>query len=162
MAQNYKGKLNFAVSNKDSFAAEMDDYGVTVKANKPAIAVRNSENEKFRMTNDFSVENLEKFLEEYLAGNVKAHLKSEPVPETNDGPVKVAVAENFKSLVTESTKDVLIEFYAPWCGHCKKLAPTYEEVGKTVSCLVWGHAYGTPFPCARCCGSCRWTSRCVS
>lgn len=133
VAQNYKGKLNFAVSNKDSFAAEMDDYGVMVKANKPAIAVRNSENEKFRMTNDFSVENLEKFLEEYLAGNVKAHLKSEPVPETNDGPVKVAVAENFKSLVTESTKDVLVEFYAPWCGHCKKLAPIYEEVGKTLA-----------------------------
>ncbi|GMJ01333.1 PROTEIN DISULFIDE ISOMERASE 11, PDI-LIKE 2-1, ARABIDOPSIS THALIANA PROTEIN DISULFIDE ISOMERASE 11 [Hibiscus trionum] len=42
--------------------------------------------------------------------------------------VVVLNADNFDEIVLDKTKDVLVEFYAPWCGHCKYLAPTYEEV----------------------------------
>jgi len=35
---------------------------------------------------------------------------------------------NFDKIVKDTTKDVLVEFYAPWCGHCKNLAPDYEKV----------------------------------
>jgi len=32
-------------------------------------------------------------------------------------------AENFKTQVNNGDK-WLVEFFAPWCGHCKQLAPT--------------------------------------
>jgi len=45
--------------------------------------------------------------------------------------VTVLTTENFNSIVKDPTKDVLVEFYAPWCGHCKKLAPDYDKVGQS-------------------------------
>ena len=38
---------------------------------------------------------------------------------------------NFDKIVLDSDKDVLVEFFAPWCGHCKSLAPVYEKVAKS-------------------------------
>ncbi|OIW07023.1 hypothetical protein TanjilG_02657 [Lupinus angustifolius] len=42
--------------------------------------------------------------------------------------VVVLTDETFNEVVLDETKDVLVEFYAPWCGHCKSLAPIYEKV----------------------------------
>ncbi|GLT55413.1 hypothetical protein SLA2020_285360 [Shorea laevis] len=42
--------------------------------------------------------------------------------------VVVLSPDSFNEIVLDETKDVLVEFYAPWCGHCKSLAPTYEKV----------------------------------
>ena len=128
VAQNFKS-LNFAISNKDDFQHEASEFGIdVVTADKPKVAIKSAKG-KFVMSEDFDMPNFEKFLKDYEAGNLEAYLKSEPVPETQ-GPVKVAVAKNFEELVTKSTKDVLVEFYAPWCGHCKKLAPTFDELGE--------------------------------
>merc|ERR1711985_110859 len=37
--------------------------------------------------------------------------------------------ENFVEIVTDSKKHVVVEFFAPWCGHCKEFAPVYEKIG---------------------------------
>jgi len=42
--------------------------------------------------------------------------------------VTVLSPSNFDQIVLDSTKDVLVEFYAPWCGHCKSLAPVWEKL----------------------------------
>jgi len=40
------------------------------------------------------------------------------------------IPDNFDKVVLESGKPALVEFFAPWCGHCKNLAPVYEELAQ--------------------------------
>jgi protein disulfide-isomerase-like protein len=42
--------------------------------------------------------------------------------------VTVLSADNFDGIVLDTTKDVFVEFYAPWCGHCKRLTPIWEKL----------------------------------
>ena len=53
---------------------------------------------------------------------------------------QVVVGKTFNEIVNDPTKDVLIEFYAPWCGHCKNLEPIYNELGEKVgtASVVYG------------------------
>lgn len=52
-------------------------------------------------------------------------------PQTSASSVTQLNAGNFKSIVNDEKKDVFVEFYAPWCGHCKNLAPVWEQLADT-------------------------------
>lgn len=54
---------------------------------------------------------------------VKSSIKPPPPPAT-----LVLDVNTFDEVALDETKDVLVTFTAPWCGHCKSLKPIYEQV----------------------------------
>lgn len=131
VAKQYEGQYRFAISAKDDFQHELDEFGYSyVPSEKPLICARDANKQKYILKDEFSVENLEKFVKDLSENKLTPYMKSEEVPADNSAPVKVAVAKNFADVVINNGKDTLIEFYAPWCGHCKKLAPIFDQLGE--------------------------------
>ncbi|KAE9616677.1 putative protein disulfide-isomerase [Lupinus albus] len=133
VAKVFKGKLIFVhveMDNEDVGKPVADYFGISGSGPKVLAFTGNDDGRKFVFDEEVSVVKLKAFGEDFLEDKLKPFLKSDPVPESNDGDVKIVVGDNFDQIVLDESKDVLLEIYAPWCGHCEALEPTYNKLAK--------------------------------
>lgn len=136
VAPEFKGKILFIYINIDETdnARILDFFGMKAE-DCPSYRYINLGQDmvkyKPESTDKLTAAGVKAFVQDILDGKRKPHLNSEEIPADWDAkPVKVLVGKNFDQVARDKTKNVLVEFYAPWCGHCKQLAPIWDELGE--------------------------------
>ncbi|XP_041924295.1 protein disulfide-isomerase A4 [Alosa sapidissima] len=124
-------EYTFAIADEEDYSDELKSLGLSDSGEEVNAVILGDGGKKYAMEpEEFDSEVLRDFVMAFKKGKLKAIVKSQPIPKSNKGPVKVVVGKTFDEIVMDKKKDVLIEFYAPWCGHCKKLEPDYIALGK--------------------------------
>ncbi|KAG7262942.1 hypothetical protein CRUP_008722 [Coryphaenoides rupestris] len=124
-------EYTFAIADEEDYAEELKSLGLSDSGEEVNVGILGEGGKKYAMEpEEFDSEVLRDFVMAFKKGKVKPLIKSQPLPKNNKGPVKVVVGKSFDDIVMDPAKDVLIEFYAPWCSHCKKLEPDYVALAK--------------------------------
>mmetsp|Transcript_91116 Transcript_91116/g.199584 ORF Transcript_91116/g.199584 Transcript_91116/m.199584 type:complete len:549 (-) Transcript_91116:121-1767(-) len=135
-------RWNFVVTQVDQIDPEtVGRLGLKLRTDTVAVIVQSSSKYHSASGDDAVTAPgaLKEFLESVKTKKAKPHYKSAEVPEveTDENGVTTLVGETFEKYVMDPKKDVLVEFYAPWCGHCKKLEPVYNKLAKEAKAQGW-------------------------
>jgi len=127
------GKLKVVQTDiKEGMASRLAEYIGVKESDLPSVRIADTriDLKKYNMEGEINEKNILKFIEDWENNKLKPHLKSAEEPKENKDDVFVVVGKTYEKEVINNDKDVMLLFYAPWCGHCKALHPKYEEVAK--------------------------------
>jgi len=119
------------LNTDDKSASQVLNYLDLKEDDYPTYRILNLEKGLKYKPEESDLSKIGEFVAAFQAGDLKPFLKAQDVPEDWDKePVKVLTGKNFKEVAFDQDKNVFVEFYAPWCGHCKKLVPIWDELAQ--------------------------------
>ncbi|KAF7332095.1 Protein disulfide isomerase [Mycena kentingensis (nom. inval.)] len=130
IASKFKSKVNFVWIDAIKFGDHAKALNLA-EIKWPSFVIQDLAKQlkyPFSQSKELDPVLVEEFVGMYLDGKLEPSLKSQPIPEQTEN-VYDLVGKEFDSVVFNDSKDVFVEFYATWCGHCKRLKPTWDSLG---------------------------------
>ncbi|KAI8646146.1 thioredoxin-like protein [Parasitella parasitica] len=134
LTKKYRGLFSFAHIDANQYRSQADF--LSLNNTWPALAVHNFKSGArfpFDQSKQVNEHEVDLFLNAILQGQAEPALKSQSfLVRKPEDAVKAVAGKDFEEIVMDKARDVLLEIYAPWCGHCQALAPVYQQLGEVM------------------------------
>jgi len=127
-----RGHFIFAAVGEKGDPGLAEFLGVDTESKEPELFLfEHLTHKKFRMDKPISLSSIKALVAAFNDKTLKAHLKASPVlPGWDSEAVKSISSSQWEQVVMDKEKHVLVEIYAPWCGHCKTLEPKFLKAAE--------------------------------
>ena len=141
LASTFRGRALFSYMSGAAVPDVLEYFGLDAKRDFPVLVAHDpARDRKYLSARPLALEpeELRAFVSGVLEGTLRHALKSEPLPKqaarkSGGSYVVRAVGDTVLEIVGREGRDVLLEVYAPWCAHCRRLAPAVEILARAVA-----------------------------